>query len=571
MFVRVKKVGPYQYLQIAQSRREGKRVKQSIIATLGRLDKLTASGAIDQLLRSAARFAERLMVLAEHSSDAHDSPHATVISIGPALIFERLWRDTGCQAVVRTLLATRHHHFDVERAVFMTVLHRLMVSGSDRSALQWRRDQAIDGTEGLELQHLYRAMGWLGEALGESEPGAPSPRRTKDLIEEALFARRRDLFTDIDLVFFDTTSLFFTGDGGETLGQYGKSKDHRSDCRQMVLGMVIDGDGIPVASEMWPGNTTDVTTLDRVAERLQRRFGVRRVCLVADAGMISNKQIAAVEARGWLFILGARLRRTKEVRDVVLSDTGPFETVEVERQRPDPMTLQVKEVTVEDTPGKGAAKAPPKPRRYVVCRNPDQARKDAATRAQLLAALEDKLRSDGPKSVVANKGYKRYLKAEKGAFAVDFDKARDEERFDGMWVLRTNTELSAVEVALRYKQLWMVEQVFRTAKSLLDTRPIFHKTDATICGHVFCSFLALVLRDELYRRMDNAGVRAEWGDILRDLNALSETTITYNGKRFAVRSNAVGVAGKIAQCVGVRLPNTVRQLDIEEGNTDPGS
>ena len=570
MFVRVKKVGPYQYLQIAQNRREGKRVKQSIIATLGRLDKLTASGAIDQLLRSAARFAERLMVLAEHSTNAHDAPDATVVSIGPALVFERLWRETGCQAVVRKLLATRHHHFDVERAVFMTVLHRVMVSGSDRSALQWRRDQAIEGTEGLELQHLYRAMGWLGEALAEREPGSPSPRRTKDLIEEALFARRRDLFTDLDLVFFDTTSVFFTGDGGESLGQYGKSKDRRSDCKQMVLGMVIDGDGIPVASEMWPGNTTDVTTLDRVAGRLQSRFGVRRVCVVADAGMMSKKMVAAVEARGWLYILGARLRRTTEVRDVVLGDTGPFETVEVARERPDPMQLQVKEVTVCDTPGKGAAKERAKPRRYVVCHNPDQARKDAATRAQLLAALESKLRSDGPKSVVANKGYKRYLKAEKDAFVVDFDKARDEERFDGMWVLRTNTELSAVEVALRYKQLWMVEQIFRTAKSLLDTRPIFHKTDATICGHVFCSFLALVLRDELFRRMDNAGVSAEWNDILRDLNALSETTITHNGKRFAVRSNAVGVAGKIAQCVGVRLPNTVRQIDIEEEHTDPG-
>ena len=569
MFVRVKKVGPYQYLQIAQNRREGKRVKQSVIATLGRLDKLTASGAIDQLLRSAARFAERVMVLSEHSRDAHDRPDAHVVSIGPALIFERLWRETGCQEVVRKLLATRHHHFDVERAVFMTVLHRLMVSGSDRSALQWRRDQAIDGTAGLELQHLYRAMGWLGEALGEREPDAPSPRRVKDLIEEELFARRRDLFTSLDLVFFDTTSLFFTGNGGDTLGQYGKSKDHRSDCKQMVLGMVIDGDGIPVCSEMWPGNTTDVTTLDQVAQRLQSRFGVRRVCLVADAGMISKKMIAAVEARGWFYILGARLRRTKEVRDVVLSDTGAFETVEVARQRPDPMELQVKEVTVHDTPSKGTVKEPDKPRRYVVCRNPDQARKDAATRAQILATLESKLRSDGPKSVVANKGYKRYLKAEKGAFAVDLDKARDEERFDGIWVLRTNnTELTAVEIALRYKQLWMVEQIFRTAKSLLDTRPIFHKTDATICGHVFCSFLALVLRDELLRRMDNAGVRAEWNDILRDLNALTETAITYKGKTFVVRSNTVGVAGKIAQCVGVRLPNTVRRVDVEKEIAD---
>ena len=138
-----------------------------------------------------------------------------------------------------------------------------------------------------------------------------------------------------------------------------------------------------------------------------------------------------------------------------------------------------------------------------------------------------------------------------------------------MWVLRTNnTEMTAVETALRYKQLWMVEQIFRTAKSLLDTRPIFHKTDATICGHVFCSFLALVLRDELLRRMDNAGVRAEWNDILRDLNALTETAMAYKGKTFVVRSNTVGVAGKIAQCVGVRLPNTVRRVDGEKEIAD---
>ena len=253
------------------------------------------------------------------------------------MIFERLWRETGCQEVVRKLLATRHHHFDVERAVFMTVLHRLMVSGSDRSALQWRRDQAIDGTAGLELQHLYRAMGWLGEALGEREPDAPSPRRVKDLIEEELFARRRDLFTSLDLVFFDTTSLFFTGNGGDTLGQYAEEQGPPQRLQADGIGpMVIDGDGIPVCSEMWPGNTTDVTTLDQVAQRLQSRFGVRRVCLVADAGMISKKMIAAVEARGWFYILGARLRRTKEVRDVALSDTGAFDTVEVARRAPRP-------------------------------------------------------------------------------------------------------------------------------------------------------------------------------------------------------------------------------------------
>ena len=552
MFVRVKKAGPHEYLQIVQNRREGKRVRQTVVATLGRLDRLAASGAVDQLLRSGARFAERLMVLAE---GAGAEPDAKVTSIGPALVFERLWRETGCRDVIRGLLAGRRHRFDVERAVFMTVLHRLTVSGSDRSAMRWRRDQAIEGVDGLDLQHMYRAMGWLGELL---DPSDPARRRTKDLVEEALFARRRDLFSGLDLVFFDTTSLYFTGLGGETLGRHGKSKDGRGDCRQMVLGMVIDADGVPVASHMWPGNTADVTTLDLVAERLQARFGVRRVCLVADAGMISKRQVKAVEDRGWTYILGARLRGTKEVRETVLGDSGPFETVEVERQRPDPMELLVKEVTVR---GKGTAS-----RRYVVCRNPEQAAKDAATRAELLASLEEKLRS-GAKNLVANKGYRRYLKAAKGALSVDHEKALEEERFDGMWVLRTNTALPAVEVALKYKQLWMVEQIFRTAKSLLDTRPVFHKTDATICGHVFCSFLALVLRDELFRRMERVGVKAEWADILRDLNALTETVIAHDGKRFAVRSAAAGVVGRIAQCVGVRLPKAVRRLEEENART----
>ena len=555
MFVRVKRSGPHEYLQIVQNRREGKKVRQTVVATLGRRDRLAATGAVDQLLRSGARFAERLMVLAE---GAGAEPDARVASIGPALVFERLWRETGCRDTIRSLLAGRRHRFDVERAVFMTVLHRLTVSGSDRSAMRWRRDQDIEGVDGLDLHHMYRAMGWLGEPLDASEPCGPAPRRTKDLVEEALFARRRDLFTNLDLVFFDTTSLHFTGLGGETLGRFGKSKDGRGDCRQMVLGMVIDGDGVPVASHMWPGSTADVTTLDLVAERLQARFGVRRVCLVADAGMISKKQVAAVEARGWQYILGARLRGTKEVRETVLGDSGPFVTVEAERQRPEPMELRVKEVRVG---GHGKAS-----RRYVVCHNPEQAAKDAATRAELLASLEEKLRS-GAKNLIANKGYRRYLKAGKGALSVDREKALEEERFDGMWVLRTNTALPAVEVALKCKQLWMVEQIFRTAKSLLDTRPVFHKTDATICGHVFCSFLALVLRDALFRRMERAGVTAEWADILRDLNALTETVIAHDGKRFAVRSAAVGVAGRIARCVGVRLPKAVRRIEEENAGT----
>jgi hypothetical protein len=175
------------------------------------------------------------------------------------------------------------------------VLHRLFASGSDRAAERWREDYLIPGTEGLELHHLYRAMAFLAdtvEAEGQKVLGAP--RCNKDLIEEALFERRRDLFTEVDLVFFDTTSLYFEGCGGETIGQRGHSKNHRPDLNQMVVGMVLDVEGRPICSEMWPGNTADVKTLLPVVKPMRQRFSLREITVVADRGMVSQATLKAV-------------------------------------------------------------------------------------------------------------------------------------------------------------------------------------------------------------------------------------------------------------------------------------
>jgi hypothetical protein len=311
MFFRTKKSGPRTYLQIVENHRSGGKIQQRVIATLGRLEELQASGQLDALLCSGARFAEAVMLLGAHQNG--QLPAVRTRRIGAALIFERLWRETGCQAAIASLLRGRHYEFPVERAVFLTVLHRLVAPGSDRAAERWRRDYALEGVAGLELHHLYRAMGWLGEPRSESEQGAATPfapRCTKDLIEEELFARRRDLFTTLELVFFDTTSIYFEGTGGESLGQYGHSKDHRPDLKQMVVGVVIDSDGHPICCELWPGNTTDVRTL------------VPIVCLVADRGMISSLTLEELEKRHWGYILGARLRSQKEISEEVLSRGG---------------------------------------------------------------------------------------------------------------------------------------------------------------------------------------------------------------------------------------------------------
>ena len=251
MYFRKKQSGGRVYLQIVESRRVGDRERQQVIATLGRLDELAASGQLERLLRSGARFAAQALVL----EAAREAPAlaVSVRRIGPGLVFERLWNETGCRAVIGELVQERRHGFDLERVVFLTVLHRLMGGGSDRAADRWREDYRITGADGIELHQLYRAMAWLGEGLPEAEQDGATPfapRCIKDLIEERLFQYRRDLFSRLDLVFMDTTSLAFEGAGGQTLGRHGYSKDHRPDLRQMILAVVLDGEGRPVCSEM---------------------------------------------------------------------------------------------------------------------------------------------------------------------------------------------------------------------------------------------------------------------------------------------------------------------------------
>src|SRR5271165_4053314 len=280
MYFRRKTSAGRAYLQIVESRREGAAVRQQVIATLGRIEDLQESGQLERLLRSGARFADKAIVL-----DALDRGEATVVStrrIGPALAFERVWEETGCRGVIERLASKRGHEFSLERAAFLTMLHRLFGGGSDRAADCWREDYRIDGVEGLELHHLYRAMAWLGEELPENEQDGATPfarRCVKDVLEEELFACRRDLLTTLDVVFMDTTSLYFEGAGGQTLGQRGFSKDHRPDLNQMILAVLLDGDGRPVCTEMWPGNTADVGSLIPAIDRLQRRFRINRVCV----------------------------------------------------------------------------------------------------------------------------------------------------------------------------------------------------------------------------------------------------------------------------------------------------
>jgi len=553
MFIRVKPSGPRRYLQIVKSIWDKGNVRQKVIGTLGRLDKLKETGELDSLLRSGVRFSEKMAII--DSYEKGQVPSTEDIRIGLPMIFERLWKETGIPAVIEELLGNRKYRFPLERSIFLTVLHRLSVSGSDRAAEKWKEHYRIPGTEVIDLHHLYRAMAWLGEELPEEDQrnATPfSPRCVKDLIEEGIFQRSRDLFKDLTLVFFDTTSIYFEGDGGESIGAFGHSKDHRPDLKQMVVGVIIDGYGRPVCCELWPGNTADVKTLTPIIERLMNRFGIKRVCIIADRGMISKETIVEIEAtKGLQYILGVRMRRQKNVREEVMVRGGRYEEVYPKsKDSKAPSPLKVKEVVVND-------------RRYIICLNEDQAKKDAMDREAIIVSLKDKIKRS-EKSLVGNKGYRKYLKLSGTRFQIDENKIKEESRYDGKWVLTTNTDLPSREVALQYKQLWMVEQIFRSMKTILSTRPIYHKCDETIRGHVFCSFLSLLLIKELQGRMDQRGWQVEWADIINDLEELKEIRVQTGNKEVLLRSELKGSAGKAFQAAGVAVPPTVRII----GNFD---
>ncbi|MBC6445381.1 MAG: IS1634 family transposase [Alphaproteobacteria bacterium GM202ARS2] len=558
MFVRERKIKGYSYLYLVETVREGKRTKQRIIKNLGRKDVVLASGGLERLAASLSRFADTIEVrdkLDKGKLSAHELEALGCKRIGAPLLFGRLWEETGCAAVFHQMLKDRGFEFSVERAVLTTVLHRIMVSGSDRACEKWLADYAIPHVEGLALHHFYHAMAWLGEELGASDQtdATPfSPRTIKDEIEERLYAQRRDLFTDLSVVFMDTTSLSFEGQGGETLGRHGHSKDKRPDLKQMILAAVIDNDGRPICSEMMPGNTADVSILLPIVDRLHQRFGIKQVCVVADRGMISAATIKALEDRQLDYILGVRERSDKIVRETVLDDPAPFTPLLIERSTGETQ-LFAKEVTVKD-------------RRYVVCRNEAEAKKDREDRQAVIQALDAQLKK-GEKTLIGNSAYRRYLKRTangdqktKAAFEIDAGKLADEARFDGVFVLRLlkKAKITPLQAALRYRDLLQVEELFRSAKSLLKTRPVYHSSDAAIRGHVFCSFLALVLRKELQARCEKAGIKPEWQDTLRDLGRLQEVTILQDGDPIILRPQTQGAVGSIFKAAGIALPKNIR-------------
>ncbi len=509
------------YLYIVEGKRVNGKVRQRIIANLGRLEKLQ-EGELDKLIEGLARFSQRQWI--EAKARLVEAKWAK--DLGPALVFRRLWEELKLDKVLRKLLSGTEISIDVEEAVFAMVLNRLSDPVSKLGVSRWKEGVYRPEFERLELHHFYRALDFLADH--------------KDEIEVELFERIKDLFSlELDLVFWDTTSTYFEGRGAEGFCEYGYSKDHRADRVQVILGLLMTREGIPVAHEVFPGATADVETFREVIKDLRSRFRVRRVILVADRGMVSREILEEIEGMGLEYLVGVRMRKLRVMKDV-LGRGGRFREVKG--------NLKVKEVWHEG-------------RRYLVCFNPEEAERERVEREEMVRKLEEKLKSGGLKGLIGNRGYRRYLRVKGAEVTIDREVLEEERRYDGKYVLETNTELGVEEAARAYRDLWRVERAFREIKSSLELRPIYHWTEKRIRGHIMVCFLAFVLEVVMMRRLKEVGYEGSYREVMEDVERLKAVEVTVDGKRYLVRTELEGKAYEAFRAVGMRVPGKVLEVE----------
>jgi len=468
-----------EYVQLANNvwDKERRYARAEVVYSFGRRDRLDLE-AIRRLVRSLCRFLspdDVVEVEALMSGRTEALRFLGSRPMGGAYVLRALWKRLGLDEAMGKAISDRAFQAPVEMALFSMVANRALAPRSKLAIEDWAKYEVYLGNdEALEVQHFYRAMDLLLEK--------------KETVEREVFFSTANLLNlQVDLVFFDTTSTYFEVQEEDGFRLWGNSKDKRADLPQVVIGLAVTKEGIPIRSWVFPGNRADVTTVNEVQRDLSG-WKLGRVVWVMDRGMTSEENRLVLQRAGGHYILGEKLRDEREFNQVALRKGGRY------RQVAD--NLRVKEVVI----GRGMGR-----RRFVICYNPHEAKRDNERRQKRIERLQEELKALGDlkgkshtKAVCALRSHPtmgRYLKELSGGrLTVDRAKLRAEEKLDGKYLLSSSDDtLTAEQIALGYKQLIEVERAFRTLKTTLNLRPIYHRREDRIRSHILLCWLALLL------------------------------------------------------------------------------
>jgi transposase len=504
MFARVKRIKTSagkirEYLLIVENKRISGKVRQRIVTNLGRIELLKETNIADILIAELKDYAKtnKLMDMAKTSCDWSKE-------YGIILVLRRLWEIIGLDEVFKQYLKKYKYRSNLSECILSLAISRLISPGSEHHTSTWLKAVYEPKWENLQLQHFYRALDFI--------------YYHKQDLEKDLFFKAANLFNqELDLVMFDTTSLKYWGEGEDiALLQYGYSKEKRGDLKQLIIGILMTKDGLPVGCEIFPGNTSDLKSFLYIIKKLREEYKIGKLIWVADRGMVSTDNISKLNELKQEYILGIKMRQfNQEKKDKFLSLDGMFPV------RDD---LYVKEIIV---PNEG---------RYIICYNPKEAEIERKKREFFQQVLEKKIEKSTTKEWIIKNGYRKYIDITKGEIELNYKRLRAEGQFDGKWVLLTNSKLESRQVALYYKDLWQIEASFRDLKDDLETSPIYHWTERRIVSHIFVSFLSLLLKITFNRRLKQIDKDASYQEVFDAVREIKAVKLTEGRKEIIFRT-----------------------------------
>lgn len=526
MFLREVKTHGKTYLTIVECYRDKGKVKQRSIASLGCLDKLQNTEQLKKIAVSLLKYCKT------------NNTHLDITTIseeqrklwGAPKVIRKIWDIFKLDELFSEIRKRTKIKFDFFSSIFLMVLDRLCHPKSKLKS--YEEQNKYHGTKENSLHHLYRALDILADK--------------KEDIEGYLFDANKSLFNmKIDIVFYDVTTLYFESVRKDTLRESGFSKDLKVNEVQIILGLIVDLDGRPIGFDIFPGNTFEGHTIEKILDRLNKRFQINRLVFVGDSAILSKDNLQLIENLGYEYVVGSRIKnKTKEIRDRILDKEGYIQV----KTKDEDEIFKYKEIITD--------------RDRIICAfSSKRADIDKKDRCRLIEKAEKILQKGG--SVILKRGAVKYIKVETiTTKQIDEEKIQEDSKWDGYYGVETNCKnIGASDVLEIYHKLWKIEEAFRILKSHLEARPIYHWTEKRIKGHLVLCFIAFLIERTLEIELKKNNIEYSPQKIRDALNSLQFSEIEVEGQRFYLRSKVEGLANDILRVFKIRIPPNITTPD----------
>jgi transposase len=527
MFIKITKSGQYKYAYLVRSYREDNNTKHEYLFNLGRLDQIKNNPSFQNLAKRLLELSQaKDMVSLDTISDAQ------IVNWG-YIVYKKIWKEFELDKILNKLTSSKKTQFNLNDNSFLMAIQHLLEPKSKLST--YTHQNRYLGLPEVELQHLYRSLDLLSES--------------KEVLEEKIFFKNRNLFNmQVDVVFYDVTTFSFESVRKDSLRDFGFSKDAKFKEVQVVMGLLIDREGRPIGYDLFPGNTFEGKTLAAALQKLEKRFGIRRVIIVADRGINSKINLKKIRDKGYNYILASRIKNMKkDIRQKIFKDDyqemGEISYKVISYINKIKEDNQIYEL----------------PEELIITYSPKRAQKDKADRERLIKKARSLLQNKSYITSSNKRGGKKYLKSSKDIhWTLDEEAIKKDEIFDGYYGIQTSEKnLKPQDILEAYNNLWKIEESFRIMKTNLEVRPVFHWTEPRIKGHFVICFLAFLLERTLESKLKRAHLAATPPQIREVLNSMNFAEVKIKQKEFLIKTKFESLGNKILRLMRIKSPQNV--------------